>query len=253
MPHPDQRRLRQTVTLYGRKPVMEALQDTSLTLDKLHLASSNRENDDIRRMRMLAADRGIDIAEHEKRALSRISKNARQDQGVALDVHCPNMDGFADWLEASDLSEMRILAFDSLHNPQNLGMAIRSATAAGVDAMLMPRKGGTGLNPLTIKASAGVAFRAPLVHCESLPDAIRQLRERGVTVYGLEADCEQSLFSGSLKVPAAFVLGNETDGLSVELAKELDTRISIPMEHSVESLNVAVTAALVAYTICQNQ
>ena len=88
------------LTLFGRKPALEALQDTSLTIHCLHLADSNRPNGIIAQIISEAERRGITIRYHDRQALSRVSKNGRQDQGVAVDVVCPNfmsLEGFIDF------------------------------------------------------------------------------------------------------------------------------------------------------------
>ena len=77
------------ITIYGRNPVLEALLDPSLSFFRLHLAESNKPADIIQQITRLAKERQVDIARHSKQALSRISKNGRQDQGVALDIVTP--------------------------------------------------------------------------------------------------------------------------------------------------------------------
>ena len=77
------------ITIYGRNPVLEALLDPSLSFFRLHLADSNKPADIIQQITHLAKERQVDIARHSKQALSRISKNGRQDQGVALDIITP--------------------------------------------------------------------------------------------------------------------------------------------------------------------
>ena len=77
------------LTIYGRKPVLEALEDPALDIAALHLADSNRGSDVIDRIVALAKRRGIGIREHSKQALSRISRNSREDQGVAADLALP--------------------------------------------------------------------------------------------------------------------------------------------------------------------
>ena len=80
----------QMLTIYGRKPVLEALQDDAIAVYKLHLASSNREDGQIRKMRELAEKRGVIIEMHDRQALSRISKNGKQDQGAAAGFETAN-------------------------------------------------------------------------------------------------------------------------------------------------------------------
>ena len=88
-PQTHQTRPDAMITIYGRNPVLEALLDPSLSFFRLHLADSNKPADIIQQITQLAKERQVDIARHSKQALSRISKNGRQDQGVALDIITP--------------------------------------------------------------------------------------------------------------------------------------------------------------------
>jgi len=118
MKKPDLGRL---LTLYGRKPVLEALQDKNLQLFRLHLADSNRQEGILLEIQKAAKQRGVEIQTHGKRELSRISKNSQQDQGVALDILMP---GFiqADAFLMNLPTRFQIIAVDGITNPQNLGM-----------------------------------------------------------------------------------------------------------------------------------
>ena len=236
------------LTLFGRKPALEALEDVSLTIHCLHLANSNRPTGIIAQIIKEAEHRGIAIRYHDRQALSRISKNGRQDQGVALDVVCPNfmpLEAFMDLPE----KPRTVLALDGVTNPQNVGMIIRSAVAAGVDGLLYPKRGIAALGPLVIKASAGNVFRAPIIRCDSTVAAVTALKAKGYQVAALEAAATASLFEFKAADNLVCVLGGESEGIGREVAALADTRLSIPMANDVESLNVAVTAALVAFHI----
>ena len=105
------------------------------------------------------------------------------------------------------------------------------------------------MGPLVIKASAGNLFKAPIIRCETVVEALEKLRSHGYRVAALEANGEQSLFELNVEGSMVCVLGGETEGISPAVQALVDTRLSIPMAHGVESLNVAVTAALVAFHI----
>lgn len=244
-------RLQQTITVYGRNPVLEALNNPDLHVDRLHLADSNKAGSAIQQMLDLAQQGHIDVVYHSRRELSRISRNGRQDQGVALDVYCPTTRSFESWITETSASapSLSMLALEGVTNPQNLGMCIRSATAAGVDAIFLAGKGSSGLNPLAIKASAGTVFNAPLVYCRNFVDAMTSLQEIACSIYTLSADAEQSLYDLSQPCAGVFVLGNETVGVSPELRAIGTNALSIPMRNQVESLNVAASATLVAFHI----
>ncbi|MEM0954496.1 MAG: RNA methyltransferase [Pseudomonadota bacterium] len=237
----------QIITVYGRKPVLETLRDPSLQCTRLHLADSNKPAPILKEMRALADGRGVDVVVHGKRELSRISRKGSQDQGVALDVHCPAFRSLEDYLAVSPSQSTRVLAVDGVTNPQNVGMLVRSAVAGGINAILWPRSGNAALGPLAVKASAGTLFRAPLVRCHDLTQALCDCQAQGFQVCLLDGNANCSLFETTFTTPTIFVLGNETTGPSDEVRAQADLHCAIPMANGVESLNVAVTAALVAF------
>lgn len=235
------------LTIYGRKPVLETLQDRSLACHALHLAESNREAGIVADIRQCAQNLGIPIKLHSREALARISKNGKQDQGVAIDVLCPSFQQLQHYLSEPTEMARRLLALDGINNPQNLGMIIRSAAAGQIDGIILPQKGTAALGPLVIKASAGTLYRAPLLMHPALPDALKLCQDRGAQVCLLESDAPLSLFNHHAAAFCVYVLGNETEGVSAQVRAMADARLSIPMRNGVESLNVAVTASLIAY------
>jgi 23S rRNA (guanosine2251-2'-O)-methyltransferase len=235
------------VTVYGRKPALEVLSDPDLTCYRLHLADSNRPAKILDELCSLAARRGIEIARHSKRELSRISRKGSQDQGVAVDVVCPRFRSLPEFLDEDTGAPSRLLAADGITNPQNAGMLIRSAVAGGVDGILWPSTGNAALGPLAVKASTGTLFRAPLVRCRDLAAALDACQRRGFQVCVLDAGAAEALPGAELPERAIYVLGNETDGPSPAVRTLADRALRISMQNGVESLNVAVTAALIAY------
>ena len=240
------RHFRGMLTVYGRKSVLEALRDSALSCHALHLAESNRDSGIIRDLLSLAEQRAIPVQRHSREALSRISRNGRQDQGVAADIVCPAFRELGDYLAGSS-SGRRLLALDGVTNPQNAGMIIRSAVAAGVDGIIYPDRGTAGLGPLLIKASVGTVFRAPLLRCERLLPALQACADDGFSVFYLDGNATASLFDPRPETDLVYVMGGETDGVSAGVRELATGGLAIPMSNGVESLNVAVSAALVAY------
>lgn len=244
------------ITVYGRKPVREALRDPAISAYRLHLAKSNRQDAQLAEIAMLAANRGVEIRHHSREQLSRISKNRRQDQGVAVDIQCPSHKDYQDFLEAeihqtNDRQTRRkpaqLIALDRITNPQNLGMIIRSVCASPLNGLLLPRQGCASLSPLVIKASAGTLFRCPLLRCNHLDQALTDFSNSGADIVVLAANSNVGLDDYQVSKPVVYVLGNETDGVSEQILALADTKVSIPMNNKVESLNVAVTASLIAF------
>ena len=147
-----------------------------------------------------------------------------------------------------------MLVLDGIHNPANVGMIIRSAAAAGLDGIVVPRRGTADLGPLVLKASAGVAFRAPLLRCETAAGAVEHLAAARFALVGLDPRLgAASLFDAALPERAAYVVGNEATGVSAPVAAQIDTWLRIPLSGGVDSLNVATAATLVAFEVARRR
>ena len=233
------------ITIYGRNAVLEALEDSSLKIYALHLATSNKPSSKLDKMVNLAKKRGIEIKYHPKDKLSYISKNKKQDQGVALDIIFDNL---KDTSYLKELGSFRVLALDSIENPQNLGMIIRSAAAGKIDAIIIPSKRSASINlPLVIKASVGAIFKIPIIKSSSLIDTLKELQQIDAKVITLNLKAKDNLFDLEIPKRAIFVLGNESRGVRDEIDKIANKRVKIPMNRGVESLNVAVTASIISF------
>lgn len=230
------------ITLYGRNVVIEVLQDENVEVHKLHLASSNKPDGAVKTILSLAKSRKIEVTYHEKNSLSRISKNAKQDQGVAIDIISQS---YQNARELKNITSFRLIALDGIQNPQNLGMIIRSCAAGNVDGIILPTKSSAKISPLVIKASAGTLFKLPIYFCNTLEDILPELTD--TKIYALSSHAKNDIYDLEVSEKSIFVLGNESDGVSQGIAKLCNNSISIPMKRGVESLNVAVTASLIAF------
>ncbi len=230
------------ITLYGRNVVIEILQNKSIDIHKLHLSDSNKPDGAIKKILLLAKQRNIEIVHHNKAALSRISKNAKQDQGVAIDIISKT------YLQVSSIKKLnsyRLIALDGIHNPQNLGMIIRSCAAGNIDGIILPKKNSAKISPLVVKASAGTLFKIPIYFCDTLEETLPLLED--VNIYALSSHSKNTLYSLQEGKKSIYILGNENEGVSKEVEKLCNDTLSIPMQRGVESLNVAVTASLIAF------
>jgi 23S rRNA (guanosine2251-2'-O)-methyltransferase len=233
------------LTIYGRNAVLEALEDEAVSIYKLHLSKSNKDAEVLEQMKTIAKTRNIEIAYHDKQSLSRISKNAKQDQGVALDIVLEHF-GDEESFKAKH-KNYRIIALDGVTNPQNLGMIIRSCAAGNVDAILLPSKGAAQISPLVIKASVGTLFKMPIIKTSNLKETLKSFKNDGADVYTLSSYANSSYREQNYSEKTIFVLGNESEGVSKAVESISNESIAIPMQREVESLNVAVTASLLAF------
>lgn len=229
------------LTVYGRMPVLEALADDGVAVERVLLARTAR-GESVEEILAAAARRGIRVQRVAPEKVTRISGNGRHDQGVVADVEAPALGELDDEVKGGTL---RLLVLDGVTNPANVGMIIRTAAGAGLDGVVLPRAGSPDIGPLVLKASAGVAFRATIYRTATAAEAVARLRRAGVEVIGLRGDDAPSLFESEIPGRVALVLGNETVGVSVGV----DRWVSLPMAGGVESLNVAVAAGIVAYEV----
>ncbi|HEV2779142.1 MAG TPA: RNA methyltransferase [Actinophytocola sp.] len=235
------------VTVFGRKPVLEALGDPRLVVDKVVVAQG-AGGESVREILAAAARRGVAVSRASAHRVKVLAGNGKQDQGVLADVVAPRMRRLADAL-GSGAPPGRVVVLDGITTPANVGMILRTATAAGVDGIVVPRRGVASIDPLVIKASAGVAFHAPVLRCATAAEGVAELRSAGYPVYGLAAGARVSIFDAELPRRAVFVLGGESAGVSEEVGRHVTGWLSIPLAGGVESLNVSSAAAVLCFEL----
>lgn len=240
------------ITVYGRKPVQEALDDPDLRVDKVIVAEGLR-GEPVRSILDSARSRGVQVQRASAHRVKVLAGNGRHDQGVLADVVAPRMAPVAEFLDAlGPDAPATVLVLDRVTNPANVGMILRSATAAGLDGVLLARRGVPAIDPLVVKASAGVAFRAPVLRSGTVEEGCAALREAGFTLFGLDAG-GSSLLDADLPDRVVLVLGNETDGLSETVRPYLDGVLAIPMHGGVESLGVASAGAVAVFELARRR
>jgi 23S rRNA (guanosine2251-2'-O)-methyltransferase len=237
------------ITIYGRKPVLEALGDATIEVDKVLLQTGAREQS-AKDIVAAAEARGVRLDRAAPEKITRISRNGRHDQGVVADVRAPAMRTVQAYVQdLGRASAERVLVLDGVTNPANVGMILRTATAAGLDGTVLPHAGVPDVGPLTIKASAGDAYRASILRAQTVEDALEALQDAGFAIYALGGAAETDIYAADYAQRAAFVLGSETYGVSESAARWVHQWIRIPMAGGVESLNVSSAATALAFEL----
>ncbi len=245
---------RTTITIYGRRAALEALALETVEPEAVVVAGEVA-GDFRRELARACRARGIEARVADFAEVGRLSGDARHDQGVVARIRLKNVGEVEDFVESltgpSAAKPARVLALDGITNPQNIGMILRCAAGAGLDAILWPSAGCPWINGLILKASAATALRFPILRCHTLAEGLYELAGAGFRLVGLCAGSEggqrRSLFDFVTPHRAVFLLGSEATGLSPEIDALLDERVTIPMAAGVESLNVAVAAGLVCF------
>lgn len=197
-----------------------------------------------------AEARGIAVRRLPRAELDRLVPGVRH-QGVIATLAIPLAEVSREQDLTAFLEELTeppfLLVLDGVQDPHNLGACLRTADAAGVQAVIVPRDRAAGITPVVRKVACGAAESVRLFTVTNLARSLRQLREAGVWIYGASGDVDRSLYDADLRGPLALVLGGEGKGLR-RLTRELcDFLVAIPMVGQVESLNVSVAAGVLLY------
>ncbi|MCD4526500.1 23S rRNA (guanosine(2251)-2'-O)-methyltransferase RlmB [Nocardioides sp. cx-173] len=236
----------------GRNSVVEALRE-GVPVTGVYVAEGAERDGRLREAFQIASDRGLNLLEVSKGELDRMTSGAVH-QGLAARIppyEYAHADDLLD-LAAANHEPPLIVALDSVTDPRNLGAVIRSAAGFGAHGVVIPERRAAGMTASAWKTSAGAAARIPVAQTVNLVRQLKAFQDAGCMVVGLAADGEVSLPDLDLADgPLVLVVGSEGNGLSRLVAETCDQLVSIPMAHSLESLNAGVAASVALYAIAQ--
>lgn len=232
--------------VWGLHSVREALARAPERVLEMWILSG-RTDERMEAIVALAREQGIACQEVRRDTLDGMAGGGTHQGVVArLALAAPldedDLEALLDRLEEPPL----LLVLDGVQDPHNVGACLRTADAAGVHAVIIPRDRAAGLTPAARKAAAGAAETVPLIRVVNLARCLRNLKERGIWLIGAEADA-QPAFEADLAGPLALVLGGEGSGLRRLTRETCDLLVSLPMKGSVASLNVSVAAGALLY------
>jgi 23S rRNA (guanosine2251-2'-O)-methyltransferase len=235
--------------IVGINPVEGALaNDASRVRELLVDIATAQRNARIKELIDQARSHHIPVHHRPREQLDKLAGEARH-QGIVALYEPPPMtheDDLAALIERDGM-ETLVLVLDGITDPHNLGACLRSAAAAKVTAVIVPKDRAVGLTPVVRRASAGGADRVPLVAVTNLARTLRELKDAGVWITGLAGDTETSVYEVDFRGPVALVLGSEGEGMR-RLTRELcDFVAKIPMPGVMESLNVSVATGVVLF------
>lgn len=230
--------------IFGLHAVEAALEKSPDTVQELWV-DAKRHDKRIIRILELAERAGIKVCSVDKGELEERAPDGRH-QGVVASTKAPRVYSESELAGLlDDLSEAPfLLILDGVTDPHNLGACLRSADAAGVQAVITTKDRAASLSPTAIKVASGAAQTVPFVQVTNLARCLRDLKQRGIWLVGLDSQADQSLYQTDLKGPLAIVMGAEGQGLRRLSREECDYLASIPMLGSVESLNVSVATGI---------
>ncbi|NUR84584.1 MAG: 23S rRNA (guanosine(2251)-2'-O)-methyltransferase RlmB [Nonomuraea sp.] len=238
----------------GRNPVLEALQ-AGVPATALYVAQRIENDDRVRASLKLAAERGIALLEVSRDKLDRLTEGGVH-QGLALQIPAYDYAHPSELVEiARDAGEVPlIVALDGVTDPRNLGAIARSATAFGAHGLLVPSRRSAGVTGGAWKTSAGTLANLRVARAANLTAALREYREAGLFVIGLDGEGKVDLPSATLLGdPLVVVVGSEGKGLSRLVREQCDEVVRIPMQAAAESLNAGVAAGVALYEVARHR
>ncbi len=230
----------------GRNAVTEAIR-SGRTINKVFLADGDTDRA-LGRLAAMAKEAGAVVVRIDRRKLNEMSQTGAH-QGIMASVAVHDYATIDDIFAAAEAKGEAplIVLCDELSDPHNLGAILRTAECAGAHGVIIPKRRSVGLTAVVGKASAGAVEYMPVARVANLTAAIRELKQRGVWIFGTAADGAVPLYSADLKGPAAIVIGNEGVGMSRIVADSCDFKVSIPMKGRISSLNASAAAAILLY------
>ncbi|WP_304225881.1 23S rRNA (guanosine(2251)-2'-O)-methyltransferase RlmB [Phascolarctobacterium succinatutens] len=235
----------------GRNAVSEALR-SQRSINKI-LLQEGAHGGSLGEIIALAKQKGVPVETVKAEKLDKLAKGLRH-QGVAA-LAAPIAfrtldDVFARAAEKNE--EPFILLLDELQDPQNVGALIRSADAAGVHGVLMPRRRSCPLNAVVAKISAGAVEYVPVVQIGNIAQTIEELKQRSCWVVGADMD-GVDFYAANMTGPIVLVIGAEGRGLGRLVKQKCDDVVSIPMNGGVNSLNASAAGAVLMYEVVRQR
>lgn len=231
--------------MYGKHALMEALQNTPRVIRKVFLSPDLKDAD----LRALLEKHSIpthELAQGKGKEL--VGKDTAHQGVIAVMDPSLLLTTFDEFIETLDTkANPAVVVLGEVQDPHNVGAIIRSAAAFGISAVLIPEHNQAGITGAVVKTSAGMVFRVPLVSIGNVNATLGELKKKGFWIYGLAMGGTTVLGTDAFDAPSAFVIGNEGAGIREKTLTACDVTLTIPMHARTESLNAAVSAAVVFY------
>lgn len=229
--------------VFGIHAVEAALKKSAVS--EVWLEAGHKPNARLTKLIDQAKRTRVKIARRSRQELDELAQGERH-QGVvaylveALEAKQQDLMSLIDDLDHPPF----LLVLDGVTDPHNLGACLRSANAAGVDAVIAPKDKAVGLTPVVRKVACGAAETTPFYQVTNLARTLRDLQQAGVWLIGAAGETDESLYQVDLRGPLALVLGAEGAGLRRLTREHCDVLVKIPMAGTVESLNVSVATGI---------
>ena len=216
--------------------------------DAVELICQEHSNPRLRQLIAQAQVANIEISHAARDELARLAGSDKH-QGCVLKIRRRSQPASLQAMLQAIHSDSLFLVLDGVQDPHNLGACLRTADAAGVDAVIIPKQRAARVTASVRKVAAGAAESVPVIEVTNVSRCLDQLKQAGVWIYGTCGDAGESLYDHRFDAAVALVMGGEGDGLRRLTREHCDHLINLPMRGQVESLNVSVATGICLYEI----
>ena len=210
----------------------------------------NRDDSRINTIIALAKKSGISVEYISTDKLNKKYEDVRH-QGVVARIRESNKSIQIE--DILDLEQCLLLVLDGVEDPHNIGACLRTADAAGVDAVIVSKNRSPGITPVVRKVASGAADTVPFIAVSNLARCLQQLKDNDVWVIGTAGETQTTIFDCNPSKKTALVMGAEENGLRRLTRESCDELVRIPMSGSVESLNISVATGICLYDLQRKQ
>ena len=245
--------------VYGIHAVDSLLRQNARAVQSL-LLQAGRNDKRINALVELARNQGVTVVREPRAGMDSLVSGRHQGAIAQVQESAAEQAASNLWDEAKLLQAVEdksgpvlILVLDGVTDPHNLGACLRSADAAGVDAVVVPKDNSADLTPVVHKVACGAAEVVPFVRVTNISRTLQALKARGVWLYGTDGGAEKSLYNSDLTASLALVMGAEGKGMRRLTREQCDFLIHLPMAGSVSSLNVSVAAGVVLFEVVRQR
>ena len=230
----------------GRNAVIEALR-AGERIDKIYLQKGETDKT-LGHIASRARAAGVVVVEADRRKLDAMSRTHAHQGVIALAAVREYVSVESILSAAAEKGEPPLIVVcDEISDPHNLGAVIRTAECAGAHGVVIPKRRSAGLTAVVAKTSAGAVAHMPVARVPNIPSLLKDLKKRGVWVFGTAASGDTELYEADLKGPAAVVIGSEGSGMTRLAMENCDVLVRIPMRGRLNSLNASAAAAILLY------
>lgn len=242
----------ESLNIYGRNPILDKLSKSPEDVSKVFIKEGLFDSQ-IKLIQHLCSESKIPVSFVPGKKLADLVGKVN-DQGVVAMVSPIAYTDFEVWRNRLDISENPVvLALNEIEDTGNFGAIMRSAAAANVHAILVPKHRQVPVTSAVVKSSAGTAGIVPLVRVTNMNQSISELKDLGFWAAALDSTGEDTIWHADFNRPILLVVGSEGKGIREATLKLCDLKLNIPMQNDVESLNVSVATALVLFEIIRQR